>query len=136
GDKYYFGEINFLGNNAYEDEYLHQILRIKKGDAYNGTLLEKRIADNTKPDAEDITNLYQNNGYLFSQINPVETKVYNDTIDFEIRIMEGKIAHFDHVYVTGNDKTNDHVIYRNLRTRPGEHTVKRMWSEPFVNSVS
>lgn len=125
GEKYYFGEINFLGNNVYSDRKLHQILGIKKGDLYNGSLLEKRIADDTKPDADDITNLYQNNGYLFSQINPVETKVYNDTINFEVRINEGKVAHFDHIRVTGNDKTNDHVIYRDLRTRPGNRYSKQ-----------
>lgn len=131
GDKYYFGEINFLGNSNYSDEQLHQILQIEKGDPYNGVLLDKRIADDTRPDADDLTNLYQNNGYLFSRINPVETKVYNDTIDFEIRIYEGKIAHFNDVYVTGNDRTNDHVIYRNLRTRPGQQYSK----EDVVRSV-
>ncbi len=125
GEKYYFGKINFLGNNKYSDEQLHQILRINKGDTYNGVLLNKRIADDTRPDADDITNLYQNNGYLFSQVNPVETKVYNDTIDFEVRIFEGKIAHFNNVYVTGNDRTNDHVIYRDLRTRPGQQYSKQ-----------
>lgn len=125
GEKYHFGEINFLGNSKYSDEQLHQILRINKGDTYNGVLLNKRIADHTNPDADDITNLYQNNGYLFSQINPVETKVYNDTIDFEIRIFEGKVAHFNNVYVTGNDRTNDPVIYRNLRTRPGQQYSKQ-----------
>lgn len=124
GEKYYFGDINFFGNSVYTDEQLHQMLRIKKGDQYNGSLLEERIADNSNPDADDITNLYQNNGYLFSQINPVETNVYNDTIDFEVRINEGKIAHYSHIKVTGNDKTNDHVIFRDLRTRPGEQYSK------------
>lgn len=126
GDKYYFGDIKFLGNSKYSDKQLRERLKIKKGDTYNGVLLEKRlgIAEDADPDADDITNLYQNNGYLFSQINPVETKVYNDTIDFEIRIFEGKEAHFEKVYVTGNERTNDHVIYRNLRTRPGEKYSK------------
>ncbi|WP_121666765.1 outer membrane protein assembly factor BamA [Mesonia aquimarina] len=125
GDKYYFGDISFLGNSVYTDRQLKQVLQISKGDTYNGTLLEKRIADQTRPDANDLTNLYQNNGYLFSQINAVETKVYNDTIDFEIRIREGKVAYFDKIVVKGNDKTNDHVIYRNLRTRPGERYSKQ-----------
>ncbi|HET8810002.1 MAG TPA: POTRA domain-containing protein, partial [Flavobacteriaceae bacterium] len=120
GDKYYFGDISFLGNTVYSDEQLHNVLRIKKGDVYNATLFQKRIADETRPDAADITNLYKNNGYLFSNINVVETDVYNDTIDFEIRIHEGKIAYFDHIYVKGNDKTNDHVIFRNIRTKPGQ----------------
>ncbi len=120
GNKHYFGNINFLGNSVYTDRQLARQLIIKKGDVYNGVLLEKQIADNTKPDANDLTNLYQNNGYLFSSIDAVETKVYNDTIDFEIRIREGKLVHFDHITVTGNDKTNDHVVYRILRTKPGQ----------------
>ncbi|MAQ76650.1 MAG: outer membrane protein assembly factor BamA [Aquimarina sp.] len=120
GNRYYFGNISFIGNSVYTDQQLARQLVIKKGDVYNGILLEKQIADNTKPDADDITNLYQNNGYLFSNIDAVETKVYNDTIDFEIRIREGKLVHFDHITVSGNDKTNDHVIYRMLRTKPGE----------------
>ncbi len=124
GNKYYFGDINFLGNSVYTDRQLARKLVIKKGDVYNGVLLEKQIADNTKPDADDLTNLYQNNGYLFSSIDAVETNVYNDTIDFEIRIREGKLTYFDHITVTGNDKTNDHVIYRILRTKPGQRYSK------------
>ena len=120
GRKYYFGDIKFLGNSVYTDQGLRNLLSIKKGDVYNGVLLEKRIADKTKPDGEDITNLYQNNGYLFSQINAVEVRTANDTIDFEIRIMEGPLAYFNKISVVGNDKTNDKVIYRELRTRPGE----------------
>jgi outer membrane protein insertion porin family len=124
GNKYYFGNIKFLGNTVYSDQLLNRYLGIKKGEVYNGVLLEKRIADNTKPDAEDITNLYQNNGYLFSKINSVEVRTVNDTIDFEIRVTEGPIAYFNKIYVTGNDKTNDHVIYRELRTKPGEKYSK------------
>ncbi|NDP26079.1 MAG: BamA/TamA family outer membrane protein [Flavobacterium sp.] len=120
GNKYRFGNIKFLGNTVYSDEGLLGMLGIKKGDTYNGVLLEKRIADKSKPDGDDITNLYQNNGYLFSTINAVETKTANDSIDFEIRITEGPIAYFNKITVTGNDKTNDHVIYRELRTKPGE----------------
>ncbi|MFH6969386.1 outer membrane protein assembly factor [Flavobacterium sp. FlaQc-28] len=124
GNKYYFGNIKFLGNTVYSDQQLNRYLGIKKGEVYNGVMLEKRIADNTKPDGEDITNLYQNNGYLFSKINAVEVKTVNDTIDFEIRITEGPIAYFNKIYVTGNDKTNDHVIYRELRTKPGNKYSK------------
>lgn len=124
GKKYYFGNIRFVGNTVYNERQLNQLLGIKKGDVYNGVLLQKRIADNSKPDAEDITNLYQNNGYLFSSINPVEVKTYNDTIDFEIRITEGPIAYFNKITVVGNDRTNDHVIYRELRTKPGQKYSK------------
>ncbi len=119
GNRYYFGDISFIGNSAYTDDELSRILGIKKGDPYNGVLFQKKIADPSKPDALDITNQYQNTGYLFSRIVPVETRIYNDTIDYEIRIKEGKIAYFNEVLITGNDRTNDNVIYRNLLTRPG-----------------
>ena len=125
GNRYYFGDINFLGNSIYSDFQLAQILGIKKGDAYNGVLLKKRIADE-KPDANDLSNLYQNNGYLFSSINAVEVSAENDTINFEIRVNEGKIAQFNKISVVGNTKTNDHVIYRELRTKPGELYSKDM----------
>ncbi|MGI9550946.1 MAG: BamA/OMP85 family outer membrane protein [Aurantibacter sp.] len=120
GDKYYFGDIDFVGNSVYTDRELGQVLGIRKGQTYNGVELRKRIADDSDPDAQDITNLYQNNGYLFSSINPVEISAENDTINFEIRIIEGKETFLDHVTVKGNDKTNDHVIFRELRTRPGQ----------------
>ena len=120
GNKYYFGDINFIGNAVYSDQVLQQILGLKKGDVYNGVLLKKRIADTSKPDGNDITNLYQNNGYLFSNINAVEVSAIMDTINFEIRITEGKLANFNKIVVNGNTRTNDHVIYRELRTKPGE----------------
>ena len=120
GNKYYFGDINFIGNTIYTDNGLQQVLGLKKGDVYNGVLLKKRIADTSKPDGNDITNLYQNNGYLFSNINAVEVSAVEDTINFEIRITEGKLASFNKIVVEGNTKTNDHVIYRELRTKPGE----------------
>ncbi|QAA81915.1 outer membrane protein assembly factor BamA [Aequorivita sp. H23M31] len=125
GDKYYFGDIKFIGNSVFTDGQLRQVLGVKKGDVYNGVLLQERIMDDSAPDAEDITNLYQNNGYLAVRINPVEVAVRNDTIDFEIRIMERNLFYFDHVTVVGNDRTNDHVIYRELRTRPGQKYSKR-----------
>jgi outer membrane protein insertion porin family len=120
GRKYYFGSIDFIGNTVYGNSIIQQILGLKKGDTYNGVLLKKRIADTSKPDGNDITNLYQNSGYLFSNINAVEVSAVNDTINFEIRITEGKQANFNRIYVEGNTKTNDHVIYRELRTKPGE----------------
>ncbi|REH00240.1 Beta-barrel assembly machine subunit BamA [Flavobacterium aquicola] len=120
GLKYYFGNIKFIGNTVYSDELLKSFLGIQTGDVYNGVLLQERIADKSKPDGEDITNLYQNNGYLFSNINAVETKTIDNKIDFEIRVTEGPIAYFNKITVVGNDKTNDEVIYRELRTKPGE----------------
>ena len=120
GKKYYFGDIKFLGNTVYSDDQLSKLLGLFKGDTYNGVLLKKRIADSSKPDGEDLTNLYQNNGYLFSSINPVEIAAINDTIDFEIRIVEGNPAFFNKITVVGNTRTNDHVIFRELRTKPGD----------------
>lgn len=120
GEQYRFGDITFIGNTVYSDQQLRSILRINKGDIYNGVLLEKRIADETKPDAIDITNQYQNNGYLFSTINPVEVNTEGNVIDMEIRITEGKPVYFNSISVVGNDVTNDRVIYRELHTRPGQ----------------
>ncbi len=120
GEQYKFGEIKFVGNTVFSDKYLENYLKIKEGSTYNGVELRKRIADNSKPDALDLTNLYQDSGYLFSTINPVETSAEGNVIDMEIRISEGKPAYFNNVTVTGNDKTNDHVIYRELRTKPGQ----------------
>ena len=82
-------------------------------------LLKERIQDD-KPDANDLSNLYQNNGYLFSSVNAVEVSAENDTIDFEIRINEGKLASFNKISVLGNTKTNDNVIFRELRIKPGD----------------
>ena len=120
GEQYTFGKISFVGNSVYSDAQLKRILRIQEGDTYNGVLLDQRIADDSKPDADDLTNLYQDSGYLFSSINAVEVSAEGNVIDLEIRITEGNPAYFNNVYVIGNDKTNDHVIYRELRTRPGQ----------------
>ncbi|MFL2638197.1 MAG: outer membrane protein assembly factor, partial [Flavobacteriaceae bacterium] len=120
GEKYTFGKINYLGNSVYTDEQLDQILKVKEGDTYNGVELEKRISDDSDPDSDDLSNLYQNSGYLFSSVTPVEVSADGNVIDLEIRINEGKPAYFNKVSVVGNDKTNDHVIYREMRTRPGQ----------------
>ena len=120
GRKYYFGDIDFVGNTVYSDQQLRRVLRIKNGETYNGVMLKKRIEDVSSPEPDDLASLYQNNGYMFSSINPVEISAENDTINFEIRIIEGKETFLDHVTVKGNDRTNDHVIFRELRTRPGQ----------------
>ena len=120
GEKYTFGKISFVGNTVYSDRQLSAVLGIKQGDTYNGVELRERIADETNPDANDLTNLYQNYGYMFSTINPVEVSAEGNVIDMEIRISEGKPAYFNNVIIVGNDVTNDHVIYREIRTRPGE----------------
>lgn len=119
GKKYIFGDIRFLGNTRYTDEQLQSILRIEKGDTYNGKVLKERVSGTGKPDSDDITTLYQDNGYLFSRVLPVETRINNDSIDVEIRIYEDAPTRIKKVTVNGNDRTNDHVIYREIRTKPG-----------------
>jgi len=131
GKRYYIGDINFIGNTVYTDAQLQNKLGLRKGDIYNGVLLKNRIQKDQDPDADDLANLYQNSGYLFSNINAVETGVDGDTINFEVRISEGKLAHFNRVEVKGNDKTKDKVIYRELLTKPGQRYSK----EAVVGSI-
>lgn len=118
GDKFYFRNITFSGNTIYTDEELAKNLRIEKGRPYNRTELETNI--NYNPSGTDITSMYMDNGYLFFSCTPVETAVENDSIDIEVRIVEGKQARIRNVSVEGNTITNDKVIYRELRTRPGD----------------
>ena len=119
GNKYYFGNIKFLGNSVYNNQTLNRILGLEKGEVYNGVQLRNRINNPKDPDANTVANLYQNTGYLFSDISAVETSVVNDTINIEVRVREGKPAYFNNISVTGNTITNDRVIYREFRTRPG-----------------
>ena len=120
GIQYKFGEIKFLGNTVFTDEQLEGFLGLHKGDTYNGKLLTERVNGDGTADSQDIANTYLNRGYMFSNVTPVETKVEGDVIDIEIRIHEDKQATVKNINVIGNDKTNDHVIYRELRTRPGD----------------
>jgi len=120
GRQYYFGNITWRGNTKYSDSILSVILGIKKGDIYNVETLTKKLGKQPTPEGGDISSLYQDDGYLFFRIDPVETAVYNDTIDHEIRIVEGPQATIGKVDITGNDKTKDYVIRRELRTIPGE----------------
>ncbi|CAM1348326.1 outer membrane protein insertion porin family [Tenacibaculum insulae] len=120
GRQYRFKEIKFVGNKKYSDEFLQNIVRIDEGDVYNGKVLKERISGDGTPSSQDIQTLYHNNGYLFSQVNAIETKVSNDSITVEVRIREDEQATIKKVTVAGNEKTNDHVIYRELRVKPGD----------------
>lgn len=120
GKQYRFGDIIYVGNKSYTDEFLNSILKIQKGDVYNGVILKERITGDNTPTSEDIQTWYQDNGFLFSSISAVETKVVNDSITVEIRIREDEKATINKVTVVGNDKTNDHVIFRELRVKPGD----------------
>lgn len=118
GNRYYFRNINWVGNSKYSSKMLSDMLAIKKGDLYNQGRLEQNLfmnASNT-----DITSLYMDDGHLFFQVTPVETLVGTDSIDVELRIYEGKQATINRVTINGNEKTNDKVILREMRTRPGQ----------------
>ena len=120
GHRYYFGKITWKGNTKYSDSILNLILGIKKGDIYDAEALNKKLGVVPSAQGGDISSLYQDDGYLFFQIHPIETAVYNDTIDHEIRIVEGPQANIGKVEIAGNDKTKEYVIRRELRTIPGE----------------
>lgn len=120
GRKYYFGNIVWRGNTKYGDSILNALLGIRKGDIYNLELLNKRLGKQLSAEGADIGSLYMDDGYLFFRVDPVETAVYNDTIDFEIRMTEGPQATYGNITISGNKKTKDYVIRRELRTVPGE----------------
>lgn len=115
GQKYYFRNIYWIGNTKYNSELLERILGIKKGDVYNQKLLQQRLLF----DPDGVMSIYQDNGYLFSNINPVEVLIENDSIDIEMRVYEGKQARINRISISGNSRTNDHVVMREIRTRPG-----------------
>lgn len=118
GKQYYFGDIVWVGNTKYTNDELDKILNIDKGQVYDQELLDKRLYSD--PSGRDISSLYLDQGYLFFQPDLVEVGIRNDSIDFEIRLREGKQATVNKVTVVGNTKTNDHVIMREIRTRPGD----------------
>jgi outer membrane protein insertion porin family len=118
GNQYYFGNITFVGNTKYSTETLQQILAIKKGEVFNRKVLQTRLEMNQN--GRDIASLYLDDGYLFFNVDQVEKQVYNDTIDLEMIMREGPQATIDKVTVRGNEKTNDKVILREIRTKPGQ----------------
>ena len=92
----------------------------QKRDVYNLEILNKRLGKQVTQEGGGVSDLYMDDGYLFFRIDPVETAVYNDTIDFEIRMVEGPQATIKNVTIAGNEKTKEYVIRRELRTIPGE----------------
>lgn len=119
GRKYYFGNISWKGNSVFSDSLLNLVLNINKGDVYDAGVLNKKLGIEASQDGGDLTTEYQDRGYLFFNVTPVETAIYNDTIDYEIRLVEGPQARIKNVTILGNDRTKDHVIRRELRTLPG-----------------
>lgn len=118
GRKYYFRDITWVGNSKHESKDLSQILNIRKGDVYNQEMLSNRLSFD--PNNGDISSLYMDDGYLFFQVNPIEKRIEGDSIDLEIRISEGPQATINNIIIKGNDKTNEHVIRREIRTVPGQ----------------
>lgn len=116
GEKYYFGDVVWIGNTLYPYEYLNEKLGIKKGDVYNHTLLMDRL----NGDEDAIMKDYQNYGYLFSQVQPVETSIQNDTINYELRLHEGKPATINEIHIKGNTRVYENVVRRELFTKPGK----------------
>lgn len=116
GSKYYFRNINWIGNTVYPYEYLDLVLGIKKGDVYNLKELNKRLLE----DDDAVSKLYSDQGYLFFNVDPVETQIVGDSIDFEMRIYEGKPATINEINIVGNTRVYEHVIRRELDTKPGQ----------------
>ncbi len=118
GQKYYFGDIEWIGNTKFRSSYLDTVLGLKRGDIYDKILLDQRL--NMSQDGRDISSLYMDRGYLFFQITAVETNVTDNYINFQMRILEGKEARVKRITIKGNTKTNDYVIRREIRTKPGD----------------
>jgi len=120
GNKYYFGDIEWIGNTKYPAELLEAVLGIEKGDVFDQKVLDDRLFI----DEDAVNGVYLDNGYLFFQLTPVEVSVEDDTIDFEMRLYEGEIAIINNVIIKGNTRTNEHVVRRELRTLPGDKFSK------------
>ena len=116
GEKYYSRSIHWVGNTVYSSDYLSAVLGMKPGDVYNQKLLNKRL----KEDDDAAGNLYYNNGYVFSNIEPVEQNIEGDSVDLEMRVTEGPQAHLSHVRIYGNTRLYEEVVRRELRTKPGD----------------
>ena len=122
GKKYYIRKVSWVGNSRYDTEYLDQLLAVKSGDVYDKKSIHKRlgIGKEMNPDEMSISSLYQNDGYLVSQIEPAEIIIGPDSLDLEIRVFEGKQFTINNIGISGNMRVDDEVIRRELYTRPGE----------------
>ena len=118
GEKYYFGDIEWIGNSKFRSSFLDTVIGLKRGDLYNKELLDTRLF--MSQDGRDVSSMYMDRGYLFFQVIPVETSVENNHINYQMRIIEGKEARIKRIIIKGNTKTNDHVIRREIRTKPGD----------------
>ena len=119
GKQYFFRNITWTGNSVYSAETLNQVLKIKKGDVYDVVTMEKRLFGGGKQTESYVSQYYRDNGYLFFQLEPVELNIEGDSVDVEMRIVEGKPATLNNIIINGNDLTNERVIRRQLFTYPG-----------------
>lgn len=122
GNKYYFGDVTFAGNAKYPSSLLKQILKIEKGEVFSEAKLEKTLR--SSPSSDDVSSIYLNDGYLTFNADPVQTRIYNDTVDLEIRIYEGPQYTINKIILKGNELTNDKVVLREIRTKPGQKFSK------------
>src|SRR5574344_588845 len=119
GDKYYFRNVTWTGNSVYTTDALNTILSINKGDPYDVVTMQKRLYGGGKQTEYDVSKLYRDNGYLFFNIQPVELNIQGDSVDVEMRVVEGKPATLNNIVINGNDLTNEKVVRRQVFTRPG-----------------
>ena len=119
GQQYYFRDITWTGNSVYSSDALNEILKIGKGDVYDVVTMEKRLFGGGKQNEYDVSKLYRDNGYLFFNLQPVELNIEGDSVDVEMRVVEGKPATLNNIIINGNDLTNERVIRRQVFTRPG-----------------
>jgi len=119
GNRYYIRDIDWVGNFKYSDEFLTEKLGIQRGDIYNKEKIDKRTQFDDKT-GDDIMSLYQDDGYLFFNLEVVEVRAENDSIDLEMRMFEGEQATIKRIILKGNDRTSDHVVLREIRTLPGQ----------------
>ncbi len=119
GQKYYFRNITWTGNSEYTEEQLNSVLRINKGDVYDVVTMEKRLYSGEKEGDASIRKLYSDNGFLFFNVTPVELNIEGDSVDVEMRLVEGKPATFNNIIINGNTVTNEKVVRRAVFTRPG-----------------
>src|ERR1035437_6733759 len=119
GKQYFLRNVDWVGNSVYRKEDLRKVFNVEKGSVYNQSLIDDRL--NGSSGAQDaVSHLYQDNGYLFSRLQPVEAKIDHDSIDLEVRIYEGDQAYLNNVLITGNTRTNEHIARRELYTLPGD----------------
>ena len=116
GKKYHLRNITWVGNTKYNTDMLNKLFTMERGDVYNQKLMNKRLSE----DEDAVGNLYYNNGYVFSRIEPTEVNIVGDSIDLEMRVTEGPQAHLNHVRINGNDRLYENVVRRELRTKPGD----------------